>query len=30
MLNVDAIHTALGIAFTAVWLMIGQIMIGNR
>ncbi len=30
MLTVDTLHTALGIAFTAVWLLVGQIVIGSR
>lgn len=29
-MNVDAIHTALGIAFTAVWLLVGQIMVDSH
>ncbi len=29
-MNVDAIHTALGLAFTAVWLLVGQIIVGSR
>ena len=29
-MNADAIHAALGVAFTAVWLIVGQILVGNR
>lgn len=29
-MNVDAIHTALGLAFTAVWLLVGQILVTSR
>ncbi len=29
-MNVDAIHAALGIAFTAIWLLVGQILVGGR
>jgi hypothetical protein len=29
-MNVDAIHAALGVAFTAVWLLVGQIVVGSR
>ena len=29
-MNADAIHAALGVAFTAVWLIVGQIVVGNR
>jgi hypothetical protein len=29
-MNADTIHTALGIAFTAIWLIVGQIVIGSR
>ena len=29
-MNADAIHAALGLAFTAVWLLVGQILVGNR
>ncbi len=29
-MNVDAVHTALGLAFTFVWLFVGQILVGNR
>lgn len=29
-MNADAIHTALGLVFTAVWLMVGQIVVGSR
>ena len=29
-LNVDAIHTALGLLFTTVWLLVGQILVANR
>ncbi|MEO9592027.1 hypothetical protein [Rhodopirellula bahusiensis] len=29
-MNVDAIHTALGIAFTAVWLFVGQIIVDSH
>jgi hypothetical protein len=30
MFNADTVHTALGLIFTAVWLMVGQILIGSR
>lgn len=26
----DAIHAALGLTFTFVWLLVGQILIGSR
>lgn len=29
-MNADAIHTALGLVFTAVWLLVGQIVVGSR
>ncbi|TWU59060.1 hypothetical protein Poly51_18450 [Rubripirellula tenax] len=29
-MHVDAIHTALGLTFTFVWLFVGQILVGNR
>jgi hypothetical protein len=29
-MNADALHTALGIAFTAVWLLVGQILVAGR
>lgn len=29
-MNADAIHTALGLTFTAVWLIVGQIIVGSR
>jgi hypothetical protein len=29
-MNADAIHTALGLAFTAIWLLVGQIIVGSR
>ena len=29
-MNVDAMHTALGLTFTFVWLLVGQILVGNR
>ncbi|SMP47546.1 hypothetical protein SAMN06265222_102311 [Neorhodopirellula lusitana] len=29
-MNVDAVHTAFGVAFTFVWLLVGQIMVGGR
>jgi hypothetical protein len=29
-MNADAIHAALGFTFTAIWLLAGQIMVGNR
>lgn len=29
-MNVDAIHAALGLIFTFVWLVVGQIIVGNR
>ena len=30
MFNADAMHTALGLVFTAVWLFVGQILVGSR
>ena len=30
MMNADAIHAALGLTFTAIWLLVGQILVGNR
>ncbi|TWU22173.1 hypothetical protein Pla52o_32270 [Novipirellula galeiformis] len=29
-MNVDTLHAALGITFTAVWLVVGQILVGSR
>lgn len=29
-MNVDAVHAAFGFAFTLVWLLVGQIMVGGR
>ena len=29
-LNVDAIHAALGFVFTAIWVLVGQILVANR
>lgn len=29
-MNADAVHAALGLTFTFVWLMVGQILVGNR
>lgn len=29
-MNADAIHAALGLTFTFVWLMVGQILVGSR
>ena len=29
-MNVDAMHAALGLTFTFVWLLVGQILVGNR
>lgn len=29
-MNIDAIHTALGLTFTAIWLLVGQILVANR
>ena len=29
-MNVDALHAALGFAFTLVWLFVGQILVTNR
>lgn len=29
-MNADAIQAALGLVFTAVWLLVGQILVGNR
>ncbi len=30
MINADAIHAALGLVFTAVWLLVGQILVASR
>ena len=30
LMNVDAIHTTLGLAFTIVWLMVGQIIVAKH
>lgn len=29
-MSVDAMHAALGIAFTGIWLLIGQILAGDH
>lgn len=29
-MNADAIHAALGLTFTAIWLLVGQILVANR
>lgn len=29
-MNVDAVHTAFGVAFTFVWLLVGQIIVDGR
>lgn len=29
-MNADTLHAALGVAFTAIWLIVGQILVGNR
>lgn len=29
-MNVDLMHSAFGLAFLAVWLLVGQILVGNR
>jgi len=29
-MNVDAIHTTLGLAFTIIWLMVGQIIVAKH
>jgi hypothetical protein len=29
-MNADAIHAALGLTFTAIWLLVGQILVGSR
>jgi len=29
-MNVDAIHTAFGLTFTLVWLLVGQIIVAGR
>lgn len=29
-MSVDAFHTAFGVAFTFVWLLVGQILVGGR
>ncbi len=29
-MNIDAIHAALGITFTAIWLLVGQILVASR
>lgn len=28
-MNADAVHTALGLAFTFIWLLVGQIIVGG-
>lgn len=30
MISADALHAALGLTFTAVWLLVGQILVGGR
>ncbi|QDV61465.1 hypothetical protein [Crateriforma conspicua] len=30
LMNPDAFHAALGLTFTFVWLMVGQIIVGSR
>jgi len=30
MITADTIHAALGLAFTAIWLLVGQILVGSR
>ena len=30
MIGVDALHAAFGVIFTAVWLLVGQILVGGR
>ena len=30
LMNVDTLHAALGLAFTAVWLLVGQILVAGR
>jgi hypothetical protein len=29
-MNADTMHAALGVLFTAIWLFVGQIFVGNR
>jgi hypothetical protein len=29
-MNVDAIHTAFGLTFTFIWLIVGQIIVDGR
>jgi hypothetical protein len=29
-MNVDAMHAALGLSFTFIWLLVGQIIVGSR
>jgi len=29
-MSVDALHAALGVLFTFVWLLVGQIIVGSR
>ncbi|TWU01421.1 hypothetical protein Pla100_11480 [Neorhodopirellula pilleata] len=29
-MNVDAVHTAFGVAFTFIWLLVGQILVNGR
>ena len=29
-MNVDAMHAALGLSFTIIWLVVGQIVVTNR
>lgn len=29
-MNVDTLHAALGLAFTAIWLLVGQILVAGR
>jgi hypothetical protein len=30
MMSADAIHAALGLTFTFVWLMVGQVLVASR
>ena len=29
-MDADTVHTALGLTFTALWLLIGRVLIGDR
>ena len=29
-MSADLLHTTLGLVFTAVWLLVGQILVGGR